>query len=193
MPPSAGRTLGFGNACLSAARRSVHSPAAAAPELSAEPAAEDVAGSFESFLTSLHERGFFGAGATDAQHATTQKADVKKALLALGRQRPDIIFSLDRDAVAAVAAATLPPKEKPERKMVAAEGRLKASFTGDAAAAEGAAVTAVDENNVLVNNQASFQDLLRVGWAWSREEQAVAAAAGSGARTRASWRLRSRA
>jgi hypothetical protein len=174
---------------------SSHAPAeAAAHEL---PPADGVKAAFEAFLQDLRRRGFFGAG-FDEQRAV-HKADVKRALLAAARQRPDVLFSLDPGPVAAVAAATLPPKEKPERKTVAAVARLQAAYGPSSsqppAAAAGAGAEAPEgaeaaeaaggedaEAAAAGSQRASFQDLLRVCWAWSIEGEAAAAAAGAGAR-----------
>jgi hypothetical protein len=148
---------------------------------SAVTEAQDVESSFTAFLSAIHDRGFFGiVSGIAVEHAIQNKGDVKRALLAVARQRPDILFSLDSSLVSAIAGADLPPKEKPERKTTAAAARMRATFTEEGRAAAAAVAEQREPGSPDVNNQASFQDLLRLTWAWSKEDQEAVLAADAG-------------
>lgn len=151
------------------------------PASSAVSEAHDVESSFTAFLSAIHDRGFFGiASGIAVEHAIHNKGDVKRALLAVARKRPDILFSLDSSLVSAIAGADLPPKEKSERKTSAAAARMRATFTEEGRAAAEAVAEQREPGSPDVNNQASFQDLLRLTWAWSKEGQEAVLAADAG-------------
>jgi hypothetical protein len=99
---------------------------------------------------------------------------VKKALLALGRARPDILPLLPVSDVAALAALPLPVEERPDRKFASADARLKSSFS------KGAGGDGGDDSAGC--GRASTQDLLRMLWCWAAAAaEAADTAAGGGA------------
>eukprot|EP00877_Chromochloris_zofingiensis_P002224 jgi/Chrzof1/12001/Cz06g17200.t1 len=116
------------------------------------------------FLGRLWDRGFFEEHSTQPRHiALAAKRDIKKALQQLGRTRPDILMQLPTHPLLQLAQWPLPPSDKPERKTVEADKRLKAYCAGDAD----------------LSLPASTLDVLRVIWAWtSKPDAAVAAVPG---------------